>query len=305
MKYSMKTILPQSQLQSDSIEQTLNLRQGNPTDATPCAQICYEAFKTIAEQHGFPPDFSVPEMTQGMMATLFAHPEIYSVIAEWDGQIVGSNFLWEESSIAGVGPLTIAPHVQNVSLGRRLMEAILQRAERQEFAGVRLVQAAYHNRSLSLYTKLGFDVQEPLVNLQGSALGFIIPGYSVRTATIADLSACNQLYQQVHGFDRGRELQQAIQQGKATVVEHADQITGYATAIGFFGHAVSQSNEALKALIAAAPAFEGPGFLLPSRNSEVFRWCLQQGLRVGQSLNLMSLGLYNQPKGAFLPSILF
>jgi len=50
------------------------------------------------------------------------------------------------------------------------------------FAGVRLVQAAFHNRSLSLYTKLGFDVQEPLVNLQGSALELNIPGYAVRPA---------------------------------------------------------------------------------------------------------------------------
>jgi predicted N-acetyltransferase YhbS len=301
----MKTILQQSQLQSDPIDRALILRQGNPTDATTCAQICYEAFKTISEHHGFPPDLPMPEMAQGMMEMLFAHPDVYSVIAELDGQIVGSNFLWEEACIAGMGPISIEPHVQNASLGKRLIEAVLQRAQQQKAAGVRLVQAAYHNRSLSLYTKLGFDVQEPLVNLQGPALGITIPGYKVRTATIEDLTACNQLCQQVHGFDRGRELQQAIQKGTATVVEHADQITGYGTTIGFFGHALGQSNEALKALIGAAPAFEGPGLLLPSRNSEVFRWCLQQGLRVGQSMTLMSLGLYKQPQGAFLPSILF
>jgi len=37
------------------------------------------------------------------------------------------------------------------------MEAVLERAKQRGFAGVRLVQAAFHNRSLSLYTKLGFD----------------------------------------------------------------------------------------------------------------------------------------------------
>ena len=44
---------------------------------------------------------------------------------------------------------------------------------------------------------------------------------------------------------------------------------------------------------------------LPTRNSEVFGWCLGQGLRVTQPMTLMSLGLYNEPRGAFLPSILF
>ena len=89
------------------------------------------------------------------------------------------------------------------------------------------------------------------------------------------------------------------------IVEHAGRISGYATLIGFMGHAVGESNEDLKALIGAAEVFAGPGFLLPSRNSELFRWCLQHGLRVVQPATLMSLGLYNQPSGAFLPSILF
>jgi hypothetical protein len=75
--------------------------------------------------------------------------------------------------------------------------------------------------------------------------------------------------------------------------------------VGFFGHTVGESNEELKALIGAAPAFPGPGFLLPTRNSEVLRWCLEQGLRIGQPLSLMSLGLYNEPRGAFMPSILY
>lgn len=283
----------------------LKLRPGNLDDAPVCGEICYEAFKTISEHHGFPSDFPSSEVAQGMMSWLFSRPDIYSVVAEVSGQVVGSNFLWEESVVAGIGPTTVLPDVQNVAVGRRLMEAVLKRAQQQQFVSVRLLQAAYHGRSLSLYTKLGFDVQEPLVNLQGQPLGLEIPGYSVRPATLADLEACNQLCQHVHGFDRGRELQLAIQADTATVVTHGDRITGYATLIGFFGHAVGESNTDLKALIGAAKSFEGSGFILPSRNSELFRWCLQQGLRVVQPLTLMSMGLYNQPKGAFLPSILF
>jgi hypothetical protein len=65
---------------------------------------------------------------------------------------------------------------------------------------------------------------------------------------------------------------------------------------GWFAHAVGESNEELKALIGAAPAYLGPGFLLPIRNTELFRWCLEQGLRVGQVMTLMSIGLYNEPQ---------
>jgi len=89
------------------------------------------------------------------------------------------------------------------------------------------------------------------------------------------------------------------------VVEHDGRITGYASLVGFFGHAVGESNEDLKALIGAAPAFPGPGFLLPTRNSDLLRWCLEKGLRVVQPMTLMSTGLYNEPAGVFLPSVVF
>jgi hypothetical protein len=58
-------------------------------------------------------------------------------------------------------------------------------------------------------------------------------------------------------------------------------------------------------MIAAADEFAGAGILVPSRNSELFRWCLANGLRVVQPMTLMSLGLYNEPRGAFLPSVLY
>jgi hypothetical protein len=231
--------------------------------------------------------------------------EIYSVIAEVDGRVVGSNFLWENGTIAGVGPITIDPSAQNVAVGKRLMEDVLQRARERGIAGVRLCQAAYHNRSLALYTKLGFDTREPLSNLQGEAIEQEIPGYAVRSATEEDLDACNEVCFKVHGHDRGPELLEAIRQGTASVVEHGGRITGYTTMVGFFGHTVGESNEELKALIGAAPSFPGPGFLLPTRNGEVLRWCLEKGLHVVQPITLMSVGLYNEPRGAFMPSILF
>ena len=167
------------------------------------------------------------------------------------------------------------------------------------------MQAAYHSRSLSLYTKLGFVVREPLAVLQGHPPGSQVDGYVVRTAKEADVDAANELSRRVHGHDRANELRDAVGQGTSVVVEHEGRITGYATSIGFFGHAVGETTEDLKALIAATPSFPGPGFLLPMRNAELFRWCLDQGLRVVQPMTLMSVGPYQEPRGAFLPSILY
>jgi len=283
----------------------VTFRSGTAVDAPACGRIGYEAFKAIAEQHHFPPDFPSAEIAIALYTMILERSDLFSIVGERDGQIVCSNFLWEGDVIAGVGPITVLPTVQDASLGRRLMQSVLDRAESRHQAGVRLVQAAYHNRSLSLYTKLGFQAREPLSILQGLPLKTELPGYRVRQASPNDLSACDALCRGIHGHDRHGEIAYAIEDGTATVVEHGGRITGYATGVGFFGHAVGRTNEELKALIGAAPAFSGPGFLLPTRNTELLQWCLHHGLRIVQPMTLMSLGLYQKPAGSFLPSILY
>lgn len=283
----------------------VRIRTMRQEDVETCGRICYEAFKTIAEQHNFPPDFPSPEAATELLSYLLARGDIYSVVAEAEGRIAGSNFLWEAADIAGVGPITIDPSVQNGSIGKRLMNDVMCRAEERRYAGVRLVQAAYHNRSLSLYTKLGFYTREPLSVMQGEPLGIAIQGHEVRAAAKGDVEECNKLYQRVHGHERRVELVEAINQGAAMVVEHSGRITGYATQIGFIGHAVAESNEDMKALIGAARSFDGPGFLLPTRNHALFSWCLEKGLRVVMPMTLMSTGLYNEPGGAYLPSVIY
>jgi predicted N-acetyltransferase YhbS len=283
----------------------LQLRAGRKEDAEACGRIVYEAFLGISSNHNFPPDFPNVEAAAGMISSLLNSRGFYSVVAERDGVVVGSNFMDERNAIAGIGPITVDPACQDGSVGRRLMADVLDRVEAQRFAGVRLVQAAYHSRSLALYAKLGFDVREPLATIQGAPLQREIPGYAVRPATLDDLPACNQLCLRIHGHDRGGELAGAIKHGSARVVEHNGRITGYCTTIAFFGHAVGESNREIMALIANATEFAGPGLLLPIRNSELFRWCLAQNLRVVQTMTLMSRGLYNEPQGAFLPSVFY
>ena len=284
---------------------SLTLRPARPTDAPICGDICHRAFHHIASYHHFPPDFSGPEAATGLITGLLARDDVHAVIAEADGRVVGSNFLWAGSRIAGVGPITVDPLAQDAGVGRRLMRAVLERAEALGMAGVRLLQAGYHMRSLALYASLGFEVREPILTMNGPALALRIAGRSVRPGSDSDLQACDRLHQQVHGFSRLGELQAAVRAESARVVDHGGEITGYTTGIGFFGHAVGRSNDDLKALIGSAQAFDGPGFMLPSSNAELLRWCLDRGLRAVQPMTLMSRGLYQAPAGVALPSVLF
>src|SRR5437879_9719434 len=74
---------------------TITLRPGTVADAAACGLICYEAFKTVNEAHNFPPDFPSPEAATDLMSTLLVHPGFYSVVAESEGRVIGSNFLDE------------------------------------------------------------------------------------------------------------------------------------------------------------------------------------------------------------------
>jgi predicted N-acetyltransferase YhbS len=281
------------------------LRPGRPEDAAICGQICFDAFGAIAADHNFPTDFPSAEVAQVVVASLLARPDVHNVVAELDGQVVGSNFMAEFGAIAGIGPVTVAPSAQNAAVGRRMMDHMLALAAERHIAGVRLVQAAYHSRSMALYSRLGFEVREPLACMHGTTPRLRQPGSIVRPATAADLDAAAALCRVVHGHERRDELHEAIEQGSATVVERGGRLSGYATLIGFWGHAVGRASDDLIALLSAAPAVLGAGVLIPTRNGELFRWCLANGLRVTQPLTLMSRGLYNEPGGAFIPSILF
>jgi len=283
----------------------VKIRRATPADAEICGRICYEAFHAICSQHNFPDDIPTPEVGIHVISMLFSDPGFYCVVAESGGRIVGSNCLDKRSTIAGLGPITVSPEAQNLNIGRMLMQALMERSRERGFPGLRLLQSAYHNRSLSLYAKLGFDAREPVSVMQGPALKRLVENCVVRPATDSDLEAANQVCFRVHGHTRAGELSASLTAGSALVVERHGRITGYATMLAFFGHAVGESNVDVKALIASADSFGGPGIIVPTRNSELFRWCLHNGLRVVSPMTLMTVGLYNEPVGAYLPAILY
>jgi len=281
----------------------LLLRTAAPAEIEPAGRILYEAFATLAAKHGFPPDFPSVAVATACMRGLITNPGFHGVIAERDGAIVGSSFLDERGAIHAIGPVSVDPAAQDARIGRALMDAMLARAAERRAAGVRLVQISYHNRSLSLYAKLGFDVRETFAAMHGELAPVALPGYDVRPATAADEAVCNALCVRVHGIERRVEVSHAIEVGKARVVERLGRVTGYATGIAYFSHAVAETTADLQALIATAGRIEAPGIVVPLANGELFRWCLEQGLRVFFAMNLMAIGVYQEPRGAYLASV--
>ncbi len=286
----------------------MNLRQPTTDDIQETGRIIYEAFRSIAEKHNFPLDFPTLESGNGMAEMVITDPKIYGVIAEQDGRIVGSNFLWEHDEIVGVGPITITPHLQTNGVGRKLMQDVIERG--QTAPGIRLVQAAYNSTSMSLYTSLGFNVVEPLVHIEGNLKDFEVESDTeVRPLEEKDHEAAAELCRRIHGFDRKNEVKQTSQIFQSFVAVREGRLVGYTTAPNMWqlNHAVAENVDDMKALLSgAARLSEKPlSFLLPIRQAELFRWCLSKGMRVVQPLTLMAMGQYIEPRGSFLPSVLY
>jgi predicted N-acetyltransferase YhbS len=281
----------------------VSVREARAEDWQEAGRICYEAFATLADEHGFAHDFPTVEAAAEPIRWMIQHPHFYGVVAETGGRVIGSSFLDERGMILGIGPVSVDPAAQNRRVGRLLMEAMFARAAQRQAPGVRLLQLAYHNRSLSLYAKLGMDVRGSFAAMYGDPIALALPGYTVRAATLDDEGACNALCLRVHGHTRAGEVSEAIADGSAKVVERLGRITGYTTGVTYFTHSVAETRDDLIALIGAASDYGTPGFLVPLADTELFRWCLNHGLRVFFIVNMMTLGLYQEPQGAYMPSV--
>ena len=65
----------------------------------------------------------------------------------------------------------------------------------------------------------------------------------MRPAIKEDIKASNPLCRQVHGFNRGGELREAIDARTARVVEQNGSDHRYASEVAFFAHAVAETTK--------------------------------------------------------------
>jgi predicted N-acetyltransferase YhbS len=283
------------------------IRPAIAADAEACGRIIFEAFAGIADQHSFPRDFPSVEVATQLATAFISDPSVFGVVAEIDARVVGSNFLSEGDPIRGVGPITVDTSVQGGGAGRRLMQAVLERA--RDAVGVRLVQDAFNTRSVALYASVGFDVKEPLLLMQGTPRSKPPFGFTIRPMMDKDVSACAALCTAVHGTERASELRAALRLFTPFVVEREGRIAGYLSAATFWimNHGVAETEQDMRALIlgAASMSSEPLSFLLPTRQASFFRWCLSEGMRTVKPMTLMTMGHYQEPRGCYFPSVLY
>jgi GNAT superfamily N-acetyltransferase len=287
-------------------EGPLSLRPARPGDAEAVGRIVYVAFRRINESRGFAPDFPSVEAAVGFAKAMIGNPAVFGVAAVAGGRIVGSNFLSERDPIRGVGPITVDPDHQGAGVGRRLMQAVIERGASGR--GVRLVQGTFNTVSLSLYASLGFEVREPLVVMAGHPRDRPGQRVSVEAMRTEDVAEADALCRRVHGFSRGADIADAVDAGTAVALRRSGRLAGYMTAPGFWigNHAVAECQADLRDLILGAGADDRPlAFLLPIRSGALFRWALAQGFRVVMPMTLMTRGAYAEPAGAWLPSVFY
>ena len=111
----------------------VRIRPATPEDAEVCGRIFYDAFVTINRSHNFEPEVPAVEAGVGILRMLFSHPRFYCVVAERGGRVLGSNCLDERSTIAGLGPVSVDPEVQNTGIGRTLMLSVMNHARERGF----------------------------------------------------------------------------------------------------------------------------------------------------------------------------
>lgn len=294
---------------SIATQSAVQLREIEPGDHEVAARITYEAFAGIHDRHRFPRDFPTLDIARGLVAAFSTHPSIWGVVAESDGRVVGSNFLDERGPVRGVGPITVDPDAQAAGVGRLLMEAVIERGARAD--GIRLLQDSFNTASLALYSSLGFRVEEPVALISGTPSVTRRPDVEVRPLGEDDIPACEALCVSVHGFERTRELRDALESPGLSpyVALREGRIVAYAATLDQFGaaYAVAESEDDMAALVAGAVVTDGPpaSFLLPLHQHDLLRWCLAAGLRIVKPMNYMAMGPYRRPQGAWIPSVLY
>lgn len=288
----------------------ITIRSATEADAQACGRICYEGFRAVTDRHGYPPVFASIEVATRRLAAFLANPSMFGLVAELEGKrrIAGFNFLSERDPVRAIGPIAVDPSLHGYGIGRRLMQAALDRA--RGAPSVRLVQESYNIQSLSLYASLGFDAREVYAVVTGTpGPAALPPDWEVRPLREGDIPACEWLQQHVLGYSRINELRETLAAGAPWAALRDGRLRAYASVPTSWqaNHAMAETDEDLQALLpgAARSRPEPLALLIPVRRAELFRWCLAQGLRAVRPMTLMSVGKYREPQGAYVPSVLY
>lgn len=307
------------------------IRRAVATDVDAAAHVAYVAFRKAADAAGsFSGIGEEPTRTKAIVKGLLASQDMFLACCPSSGDILGLIAIVKDNAPAmyGVGPLAVSPEHQVSGIGRALMTRALEDIDsRGPSSSVRLTVDSFNVTAFPLYSKLGYEVKEPLTLIQYTSLGEKVAndkvcdlGFCVRAMSREDLDTCAALALRIARCDRRREIE-AIVAGTgglfaagntASIVLRGDDVVGYTTGFNMGGHTVCDSLPACIALISkaqgdfAVQSRPSPlRILMPCmRQPELLRWCLECGWKVLKQMILMGRGPYESPipTGIFLPT---
>lgn len=284
----------------------LELVPAKPEHVPELGRICYEAFKDIADRHGFPADFHSAAFGRMILGMLVQREDIHSVTALVDGQPAGSNFLLAADEVGGVGPITVEVPHQGQGIGRALMHHVIDYAQQNNIEQVRLLQDSFNIASLSLYASLGFDTKEACALMQPAPAPAEDP--TIRPVTEADQPAIEELSRRIYKVSRRSEVAAAAQFGLSPLLrERNGRVIGYFT-LGIIGHGVAETESDAVALVGEAARRVPPEmarFFCPLSEGSLYRKLLKAGHRAIKVMNLMAMGPYDPPDDVWMPSVMY
>jgi ribosomal protein S18 acetylase RimI-like enzyme len=148
------------------------------------------------------------------------------IVVERAGRVLGTIMAWRYGEdFATVGMVIVASDVQGQGVGRKLMEAMLDR-----LAGRSVVLNATA-AGLPLYEKLGFVetgvIHQHQAIVSGVAVAERIPGGRVRTMGRSD-DGLGDLYSRASGMDRTALFERLAANAHTVVLTRADEAVGFA-----------------------------------------------------------------------------
>lgn len=196
----------------------------------------------------------------------FMHDFGRGVVAERDGQVVGTALCWTYGSHrAALGMVGVAPAMQGQGVGRRLMEHALSAL------GDRAVALHATEAGLPLYRALGFVPTETVRQHQGATFqDGLVPlceGERLRPIGRSDPLVLAALDRQASGMERQTVLAALIEAATGVVLDRGGKAVGFALLRRFgrghvIGPVVAPDAAGAKALI---------GYFLGSRPGQFIR----------------------------------
>jgi GNAT superfamily N-acetyltransferase len=186
-----------------------------------------------------------------------SQPACIPIVAEADGEIVGTGVGTANGPVGWVGTIFIAPDRRGHGLGREITQAIINRLES---AGCRSLVLVATREGRQLYERMGFDVQTQYRILQAIGLPPADQADDVRAFEAADLLALERLDREGTGEDRAHAIRRLADGETAKVVAGAEgDIDGFVIRAPWGGGAtIARSAEAALRIVTARRRAAGP-----------------------------------------------